>query len=246
MIVQHLHEKYGFCPVTQKAKRRREINLLKRELRVMQKLRKEGTLEEHYDLEDYFENLERLKQLSRIDRAEKDVLFFMYQYLGADMNPDFDSPLIPEGTPMESAPEFHIELTNMLNVVSTKEVTKRVAWASPRSSAKSAYLSNAFPLHEIVFQKRKYILIISETDSMSKKFIEYLATCLKHNALLKEDFGELLSTKKTMYSNEKDNQEAFLTKSGTLVESSSMGKQMRGKRNGAYRPDLVICDDLES
>ena len=25
-----------------------------------------------------------------------------------------------------------------------------------------------------------------------------------------------------------------------------MGKQLRGKRNGSYRPDLVICDDLES
>lgn len=246
MIVQHLHERYGFCPVTQPRKRKAEIKLMEREFRIMQKLRENGTLEEHYDIDEYFEHMERLKQLKRIDRAEKDMLFFMYQYLGADLNPDFDSPLIPEGTPLGSAPDFHVELTDMLNVVSTKEITKRVAWASPRGSAKSAYLSNAFPLHEIVFQKRKYILIISETDSMSKKFVEYISTTLKHNELLKEDFGELLSVKKQMYSNEKDNQEAFLTKSGTLVESSSMGKQMRGKRNGAYRPDLVICDDLES
>lgn len=160
------------------------------------------------------------------------------------MNPEFEEPLIPAGVSMESAPNFHVQITDMLNIVSNKEVNKRIAYAAPRGHAKSAYLSNCFPLHQVVFQKRKYILIISETDSMSKKFIEYISNALKFNKLLREDFGEHLSPRSQM--NERDNQEAFLSKAGILVESSSIGKQMRGKRNGAYRPDLVICDDLES
>jgi predicted phage terminase large subunit-like protein len=232
MKVQHLVEKYGFCPVTAPKERKRAI-------RVYSKVVLQTT-----DLEEKKEWLLKIQQLKRIERAENDVLFFMYQYLGAVMNPDFEDPLIPAGTTIEDAPDFHIELTNMLNVVSNEEVTKRVAWASPRGSAKSAYLSNCFPLHQIVFQKRKYILIISETDSMSKKFIEYVSNTLKFNALLREDFGELLSPKSVL--NDRDNQEAFLTKAGTLVESASMGKQLRGKRNGSYRPDLVIMDDMES
>jgi predicted phage terminase large subunit-like protein len=230
--VQHLVDKYGFCPITEPDKRKRMIELITKKVKL------------ETDLEEKREWLLKLKQLKRIDRAENDVLFFMYQYLGAELNPEFEDPLIPAGTTIDMAPEFHKELTDMLNIVSNKEVTKRVAWASPRGSAKSAYLSNCFPLHQVVYQKRRYILIISETDSMSKKFVEYVSNTLKFNALLREDFGELLSPNTKL--NERDNQEAFLTKSGTLVEASSMGKQLRGKRNGSYRPDLVIMDDMES
>jgi predicted phage terminase large subunit-like protein len=240
--VKHLVDKYGFCPVTEADKRKRMIGLLKRKGQSLKALREAGSHE--FDVEEYKGLLEQLKQLTRIDRAENDVLFFMYQYLGAEMNEDFEEPLIPKGVTLDMAPDFHVELTDILNVVSNEEVNKRVCWAAPRGHAKSAYLSNAFPLHQVVFQKRRYILIISETDAMSKKFIEYVSNSLKFNALLREDFGEHLSPNTKM--NERDNQEAFLTKAGTLVESSSMGKQMRGKRNGAYRPDLVICDDLES
>lgn len=241
MQVEHLVNRYGFCPVTEPEKRKKEIDLLKREIKVTKLLRERG---ESIDLDEYLDTLEKLKQLRRIDRAENDVLYFMYQYLGADMNPEFEEPLIPAGVSMESAPNFHVQITDMLNIVSNKEVNKRIAYAAPRGHAKSAYLSNCFPLHQVVFQKRKYILIISETDSMSKKFIEYISNALKFNKLLREDFGEHLSPRSQM--NERDNQEAFLSKAGILVESSSIGKQMRGKRNGAYRPDLVICDDLES
>ena len=232
MKVKHLVERYGFCPVTEPENRKKAIRIYSSIARRTE------------DLQEKKDWLLKLKQLKRIDRAEEDMLFFMYQYLGKEMNPDLEHPLIPKGITLDMAPDFHAELTGILNVVSNQEINKRIAWAAPRGHAKSAYLSNAFPLHEIVFQKRRYILIISETDSMSKKFIEYISDSLKFNELLREDFGELLSKNTKM--NERDNQEAFLTFSGTLVESSSMGKQMRGKRNGAYRPDLVICDDLES
>ena len=38
----------------------------------------------------------------------------------------------------------------------------------------------------------------------------------------------------------------FVTTKGTMVRAAGMGKALRGARNGAYRPDLVILDDLES
>src|SRR5699024_11060463 len=125
-----------------------------------------------------------------------------------------------------------------------EEINKRVAWSAPRGHAKSAYLSNVFPLHQTLFDKRKYILIISETDSAAKKFVEWVGNELKYYEKLRRDFGELLSPNRGL--NERDNQESFLTNTGTLVESASIGKQLRGKRNGSHRPDLVICDDLES
>src|SRR5690606_947087 len=104
--------------------------------------------------------------------------------------------------------------------------------------------SNIFPIHQLVFRKRRYILVISETDSLSKKLIGWINKQLKFNRKLREDFGPLLHEKNTM--NEKDNEEAFLTLTGALVEASSSGKQLRGKRHGAIRPDLVIVDDPSS
>lgn len=189
-------------------------------------------------------DLEELEKLTRVDRSEKDTLYFVYEYFSDDCNPDNEGNLIPAGVKLEAAPNFHIELCEILNVISNEEVNARIGWAAPRGHAKSAYLSNAYPIREIVFRRRKYILVISETDSMSKKFIEWIGQQLKYNVKLRNDFGELLST--TRNDKERDNQEQILTNTGTLIESASMGKQLRGKRNGSYRPDLVICDDLES
>ena len=234
-------EKYGFCPIMEPEKRKKMINLLSKKAQIFKQKRQE---KKFVDFEDYKKTLEHLAQLKRIDRSEEDVLYFMYEYLSDDKNPDNEDNLVPRGVSIEDAPEFHRELCDILNVVSNKEVTKRVAWASPRGSAKSAYLSNCFPLHQTVFRKRKYILIISETDSMSKKFTEFVGDQLKFNNKLREDFGELLHPKASM--NERDNMEGFLTTTGTLVESASMGKQLRGKRNGSSRPDLVLLDDMES
>jgi predicted phage terminase large subunit-like protein len=168
----------------------------------------------------------------------------MYEYFSDDRNPENDQNLIPAGVSMNSSPDFHIELCQLLNEVSNDRKTARIAWAAPRGHAKSAYLSNVFPIHEIVFEKRKYILIISETDTSARKFIEWISLQLKFNKKLREDFGEFLAPVKSL--NTRDTQEAFLTLNGVLVEAASMGKQLRGKRNGSFRPDLVICDDLES
>ena len=184
-----------------------------------------------------------LKTQYRILRGEYDVLYFAYEYFSDKKNPDNDNNLIPNGAGIEEAPDFHGELCGILNSLNTY-ITKRIAWSVPRGHAKSAYLSNVFPVHQIVYKKRKYMLIVSETDSMAQKFVEWVANQLKYNEKLREDFGVLLHENKT--SNERDNQEEFVTTNGIKVQSASMGKQLRGARYGAYRPDLVILDDLES
>ncbi|MFS0841249.1 phage terminase large subunit [Paenibacillus sp. 1P03SA] len=223
--------------------RQNRISLVGERVRLLEKARKTGALRNN-QLEILLNDMEELARLKRIDRGESDVLYFMYEYFSDERNPENDGNLIPLGTRLEDAPRFHGELCDILNVVSTLELNARVGWAAPRGHAKSAYLSNMFPVHQIVYNLRRYILIISETDAMSKKFIEWISQQLKYNEKLRADFGELLSPQKQL--NDRDNQEAFLTKNGVLVESASMGKQLRGKRNGAHRPDLVICDDLES
>jgi predicted phage terminase large subunit-like protein len=229
--------------IKSRSERRKRMKLLAEILDTFRILAKQGNLPASKKALA-FDYKEEFEALHRIDRSENDILYFAYTYFSEDENPDNQGNLIPAGITIHDAPEFHVELTDILNVLSSEEINKRVAWSAPRGHAKSAYLSNVFPLHQTIFEKRKYILIISETDSAAKKFVEWVGNELKHNEKLRRDFGEILSPNKGQ--NEKDNQESFLTSTGTLVEAASIGKQLRGKRNGSHRPDLVICDDLES
>jgi len=223
--------------------RKQRIELLELRTKLYRKAHKAGNLTPEHK-KDYLIDLREIEKLKRIDRSENDVLYFMYEYFSDDRNPINDQNLIPAGTTLDDAPKFHGQLCEQLDEVSNTNPTTRIAWAAPRGHAKSAYLSNCFPVHQICFDKRKYLLIISETDTSAKKFIEWVSLQLKFNKKLREDFGEFLTPQKSQ--NARDNQEAFLTTNGILVEAASMGKQLRGKRNGSYRPDLVICDDLES
>lgn len=184
-----------------------------------------------------------LEREYRVTRSEYDVLYFAYEYFSDEMNPENENNLIPAGGRFVLAPEFHKELCGKLDELVLKP-TKKICWSVPRGHAKSGYMSNIFPVHQIVFNKRHYILIVSETESMSRKFVEWVADQLKFNAKLREDFGDLLSPNKM--ANEQDNQEGFVSKNNIKVQSASIGKQLRGARHGAYRPDLVILDDLES
>lgn len=199
-----------------------------------------------YDREDQlvlFEKAQALQREYRILRSEYDVLYFAYEYFSYHRNELNENNLIPEGTIFDNAPAFHKELCEKLDELN-KNVTKRIGWSVPRGHGKSAYLSNVFPVHQIVFQKRKYIIIVSETEKMAQKFVEFVADQLKFNAKLRDDFGDILSPRKQM--NEADNLEGFTTQTGIKLQSASIGKQLRGARHGAYRPDLVILDDLES
>ncbi|SFH23184.1 phage uncharacterized protein (putative large terminase), C-terminal domain-containing protein [Desulfotomaculum arcticum] len=230
--------------ITNTGQRRDRIKLLEQQVRLINRKLELGKRPTPDQMTQQKADMAELLKLKRIDHAEESVLYFMYEYFSDNRNPENEQNLIPAGINVEMAPTFHGELCGILDEVSNVNITARIGWAAPRGHAKSAYLSNAFPIHQIVFGKRKYILVISETDTSAKKFIEWVSLQLKYNKKLRDDYGDLLSPKKSL--NDKDNQEAFLTKNGVVVEAASMGKQLRGKRNGSYRPDLVICDDLES
>lgn len=229
--------------ITNEEQRGEQITLIRTRASLLTKAYKRG-LATPPQIEQLLKDKEELERLLRVERCSKNVLEFMYEYFSEDLNPGNDGNLIPSGVSPSSAPTFHHELCSLLNETTSERMNNRVCWAAPRGHAKSAYLSNAFPVHQIVYLKRNFILILSETDDAAKMFIDWVSGELKFNNKLRGDFGEHLSTRKAM--NNKDNQSEFKTLSGVKVESSSMGKQLRGKRNGPHRPDLVILDDVES
>lgn len=195
-------------------------------------------------VEGILEDIKYYSKVYRITRGYYDILFFAYEYFSEDRNELNETNLIPSGVSIEDAPDFHRELCSKLDELNTEKPTKNIGWGAPRGSGKSAYLSNIEPIHAVVYGTRKYILIISETISMSQNFLEFVSTNLKSNAKLREDFGELLSPNKNK--NIEDNNEAIVTFNEIKIQASSMGGQLRGSRFKNARPDLILADDIES
>jgi predicted phage terminase large subunit-like protein len=205
---------------------------------------------EYEELDDLISEKE---QLERINKAEEDLLYFALEYFSESRNPGnsgnwdgFDLENI------EGAPDFHQEICEAIDEVSNVKRNAKIARAAPRSHGKSSYLSKAAPLREVCYRKRKYIILISETPSVSEPNLEWLATQLKNNEKLRQDFGPLLSPKQQM--NPKDNTTSFIAwepevnggqKLLTMVQAASTGQALRGRNWNGVRPDLIIGDDLE-
>lgn len=219
------------------------ISDLKEELELMTELLNLGDVFEHDILRMEF-LLDEIERVESIHRGEFDVLHFALNYFSEDMNPLNDDNLIPEGVNYDNSAKFHKELCDMLNDVTKGKVDKHVAWSCFRGSAKTAYLSNIFLTHQIVYQKRKFIVLVSETTDVAGDFISWSKNQLKHNTKLRRDFGELMHEKPTM--NTLDNRNEFLTKTNIKVVAKGLQVQMRGLRHGSTRPDLIIIDDAES
>lgn len=203
-------------------------------------------------LSDYLEKRTELERLERVHRCETDTLEFAIEYFSEARNPgnagNWDGFDITDKS--ESA-DFHVEITDIMNDVSSVNKNGKIALASPRSHSKSTYLTKNFPLHQTVYRLRKYIIIISETPSVSGPNLEWLANQLKHNTKLRNDFGALMSERQQ--ENVRDNNAEFIaweSRDGskrqlTKVEAASTGQALRGRNWNGTRPDLLVCDDLE-
>jgi predicted phage terminase large subunit-like protein len=229
--------------------RQARIDLLSDRVKKLAALIKAGKASD-YHIDTFRKDKAELTKLKRVHRAEVDVAYFNYVYLSDESNPRNEDNVIrnsEDGTPhdpIDLIAPIHREFFDLCDYVNDTERNARLAIAAARGHSKSGVFTNGFPLHQVAYRRRRYVLIISETDSLSKKLIGWINKQLKYNALLREDFGPLMHESNSK--NEKDNEEAFITTSGTLVEASSSGKQLRGKRHGAVRPDLVLVDDPSS
>ena len=212
-------------------------------LNIVKQKVKEGKELSREVLERSVEMKAELKQCERILRCWTSTLDFMYEYFSDDKNPENENNLIPAGISIFDAPKFHQELTGYLNSLLVN-VTDRIAWSVPRGHAKSTYLSNMFPIYNIVYNLRSFIVIISETQDGARLFADYVNNQLKYNAKLREDFGELMD--ENSRGNKKDNSDKFVTKNNIMVAIGSTQKQLRGMKFLNNRPDLLVLDDLES
>lgn len=133
--------------------------------------------------------------------------------------------------------EFHKEIFN----ITENENIKDAVIVSFRGSAKSTIMTLSYPLWAMLgTPQKKCIVVASLTQNQSKTLLYQIKNELESNSLLIEDFGP--------FAEENDAWRAdslIIGPYGTRILAISANESIRGLRHGAYRPDLIICDDVE-
>lgn len=152
---------------------------------------------------------------------------------------------------VRKSPAFHGELDRIwsegvlkgLNPdTSAKEISRadgcRRAIEAPRGHAKSTTFTFKDDLHAALYAYKHYIIILSDSSEQAEGFLADIKTELEENAALREDFGELEG--RVWKSS------VILLANGVKIEAIGSGKKIRGRRHKQWRPDLIVCDDLEN
>lgn len=132
-------------------------------------------------------------------------------------------------------PDFHIE------IIDECFNTRHLAVAAPRESAKSTILAFLYPLYCILFKKKHFILIVSNTYKKASGSLDSIKKEITDNPMLAQ-FGIVVER-------DAEGDSIFRFTDGTTCRVLCKGAEqigsVRGEKFGAYRPDLIIVDDLE-
>jgi len=133
-------------------------------------------------------------------------------------------------------PQFHIKIL--------KEVmsNRYFACQCPRESAKSTILAFLFPEHRITFKKKRFIVIVQNTYLKASQSLETIKSEFRNNVHLRSDFGVEI-TKDSTGDSVLTHPDGFQTR--VLCKGAEQIGSVRGEKFGAYRPDLILIDDLE-
>lgn len=152
---------------------------------------------------------------------------------------------------IRESPEFHAELDKIWRegvmkgknpITDAKEISRadgcRRATEAPRGHAKSTTFTFKDSIHAAVYAYKHYEIILSDSSEQAEGFLTDIKTEFEENAAIREDFGDLQGKVwKAM---------VILLSNGTKIEALGAGKKIRGRRHKQWRPDLILCDDLEN
>ena len=132
--------------------------------------------------------------------------------------------------------KFHQELYELL-------LTEQfAAVAAPREHAKSTIVSLIFVLYCVCEKLRRFIVLISDSQPQARLLLAAVKAELEDNDKLRADYGDLAP----QGDGAKWAEEDIVTATGIRVSGRGAGQSLRGLRQRAARPDLVIVDDLEN
>lgn len=152
----------------------------------------------------------------------------------------FVSNYFPHYVRSRSRSQLHNYLFEQLPQVLQQTSSVHLAIAAPRGEAKSTLVSQLFTLYCLVTQKKRYALIVMDSIDQAYPMLEAIKVELEFNQRLRIDFPEIAGQGRVWQA------ATIITKANQKVQVAGSGKKLRGLRHGAYRPDLVVLDDIEN
>lgn len=118
-----------------------------------------------------------------------------------------------------------------------------------RGSAKSSIVSTMYAMWNIVYRKRRFIIIGSDTSDSAQAQMDTIIYELTENKKIIRDFGTLYKEPKKQNdidSKKRKTVKDFVTSHSVRVLLRARGMKVRGQRYNNIRPELAIIDDPES
>lgn len=110
----------------------------------------------------------------------------------------------------------------------------------PRGGAKSTLATLAYVLRAAVERWEPYIWIVSDTKQQARAHLENVKTELSGNPRLAADYPDAVGPGPVWRAGR------VVLCNGVAIEAFGTGQRLRGRRHGASRPSLIVCDDLQN
>ncbi|WP_057092521.1 phage terminase large subunit [Comamonas thiooxydans] len=136
--------------------------------------------------------------------------------------------------------ELHQYLYKRLPEIVNTAAGQRDAIAAPRGEAKSTKISMSFVCWCLVTGAKWYAIIVMDAFEQAAEMLEAIKAELEANPRIANDFPEACGQGRVWRAG------VIVTANGRKVEAFGSSKKIRGRRHGAHRPDLAICDDIEN
>jgi len=134
-------------------------------------------------------------------------------------------------------PKFHLELWDAFC-----DKHPLVAIAAPRAHGKSTAVTHACTLASVLFRDRRFVVLVSDTESQASNFLNDIKEELRNN----EDLIELFQVKGFKKDTETDIIVELADGYTFRIVVRGAEQRIRGLKWMQMRPDLIVCDDLES
>lgn len=154
------------------------------------------------------------------------------------------SILAPKFEDSCASPEFHTEMWELCT-----SSNKYVAISAPRGHAKSTAVTLGYGLATLLFRERKFMILVSDTESQSSLFLGNIKQQLTENEQLIDLFGIKRDPEgkvKFLKDSETDIIVEFNDGATFRIIAKGSEQKLRGLLWNNSRPDLIICDDMEN
>lgn len=160
-------------------------------------------------------------KIERITRAKLNYAF-MFEYY------------FPHYAKAPVAP-FHVKIWKELK----NNPMARVIFEGHRGCAKSTHADIGYPFGLMINDELRCMLLVGQTEQKAKRLLAGIQAELTRNKRIINDFGE-----QAVFGDWSDGE--FTTKKGVTFFAIGMGQAPNGTRKDEFRPDLIVCDDLDN